>query len=391
MYYQEPYLKTFSARVLFSEVTDSGLLSIELDRTGFYPLGGGQPADQGWINGVPVVDVRKTEGIVRHLCEGKQVVEGPVECTIDWENRYDYMQQHTGQHIISAALSELHSCATVSVHMGSDFTTVEIEAEKISEEQVQVTELRANAIICENRHVTPRWTNSEDLPSESLRRPTTLKGDIRLVEIDGVDIVGCGGVHLHRTGEVGLIRAAGEETIRGHARLYWKIGKRAMDDYRAKSQIVKALVGKLSVPEGELIEVVERYETRIKDSQRQADLASQKYANQAGVSLLEKAPIITFRYDDEESDFLKQVVSGLPSDCDLPLCLVNCLQERLQWYIRVPMNMADEFSGFIKQLLTLIDGRGGGRGTLWQGVGTTLTGVDNFFEAFVSFVRDRME
>lgn len=236
LFYKDPYKQDFDGVVTGIETDEKKGVRILLDRTCFYPEGGGQPSDSGDLNGVPVLDVRKEGDEVVHLVSDTSAfaIGGMVHGVVDWERRYDFMQQHTGQHLISAAFFNTREINTVSVHLGEEISTVELDVEKIEDEILVEVERAANLAICMNRSISTEWVTDDELDTATLRRAPKVSGDIRVVSVEDLDRVACGGVHVGRTGEVGLVKLVGTELMRGHLRTIWKIGTRAYDDYQKK-------------------------------------------------------------------------------------------------------------------------------------------------------------
>ena len=250
--YQDPGKLEFKAEVLKIQ-KDKGGFGVLLDVTWFYPQGGGQPADKGWLNNLPVLDVREEGGKIYHYLS-RELKRGPVKARIDPESREEYKQQHTGQHIISAALWKIGGYKTVSVHMGADYTTVEIETPDITENELRQTEELAHKIICSNRDINIIITNPLEVNKYSLRKPCEVSGDIRLVQIRDFDSVACCGLHVKNTREIGLVKAIGIERIRGNTRISWKIGKRAYMDYDKKTITFEYLRNCLETGEDKFVE-----------------------------------------------------------------------------------------------------------------------------------------
>jgi alanyl-tRNA synthetase len=250
LYYQDADKSQFEALVI-DTVKDKKGWKIVLDQTCFFPEGGGQPADKGSIDNIPVLDVQKEDNVIYHYLPekpGSDTVQGK----IDMEWRGDFMQQHTGQHIISGALWQVGKYKTVSVHMGGDYTTIEIDAPEIPEEDLLETETLANRTINNNLPVRFIHTDHENTAKFPLRKPCTRQGKVRLVMIGNFDCVACGGLHFDTTGPVGLVKSIGVEKIRGNARISWKIGQRAFNDYRKKDAVIYRLKSLLSTNEDAL-------------------------------------------------------------------------------------------------------------------------------------------
>ncbi len=390
LYYDDNRRTEFEATLVNAQ-RDGDAWRIELDRTCFYPEGGGQPADEGTINGIPVADVRKDgERIVHVMPEQPQ---GPkVRGVVDWTHRYDYMQQHTGQHVLSASLLRAGGLNTVSVHLGDDYSTIEVDREEVPEHVLLKAEDLALEAIGKNTPVETAWVDRDELDAESLRRETTRTGKLRIVEIGGVDRVACGGVHVSRTGELVLARLIRTEKIRGHMRTYWKIGRRAVLDYRMKTTIVSQLVDDLSVPDDGVIERVRQLQSNLVDLGRElSEVRKEMAANAAERAVANASPagagrVAVEEFHDREKDFLKQVAVMLLEEPSLYFCLTNRAEGRLQWVAGCGEGADLDFGAFKREILPLIDGKGGGKPPLWQGVGTRVDGAGGFLQAFPRLV-----
>jgi alanyl-tRNA synthetase len=395
LFYSDPYTTEFEATVLGIEEDKKGAV-VQLDRTAFYPEGGGQPADLGSIGSAPVKDVKKRDGEVLHYVDKPLdgIEEGTVlTCRIDWERRFDYMQQHSGQHLLSAVLYRDFGYQTVSVHQGSEDTTIEIDAEALKESEILQIEERVLELIGENRPIRSFWVNEDDLSSYDLRREPKVSGSIRIVEVEGYDAVACGGVHTARTGEVRLVRHAGTEKIRGRTRLYWKIGARAVDDYREKSRIVAELVDLFSSPQQELVSRIgasaqELVELRREYSRLEGRTAALEAERLLAASAVESAEedllLITVSYSGEGKEFLRKVAEQVAQEPRAAFCGTNESEKGLQWVIALGEKAEEsiDFNQKKGELLTAIDGKGGGKPPIRQGIGQNPEGVADLFAAF---------
>jgi alanyl-tRNA synthetase len=239
LYYTDSYLTDFQARVV--DRSPDGL-RLYLDRTAFYPASGGQPHDTGLLAGVPVTEVVDEGDRIAHLTAAP--VEGvEVECRVDWPRRFDHMQQHTGQHLLSATIIELYGIPTVSFHLGEDISTIDLVTSALDPEQVIAAERRANERVVENLPVTVTYETPEE--ARDLRVPSDRQGLLRIVTIQGLDRIACGGTHVRATGEVGPVLIRRLERIRGNVRLEFLCGARALRrtraDFDALSRIARTL------------------------------------------------------------------------------------------------------------------------------------------------------
>jgi alanyl-tRNA synthetase len=225
LYYTDCYVRQFRARV----VDRSGDI-VYLDRTAFYPTSGGQPFDTGSIAGVEVLDVIDEGERVAHKTAAP-VPDGEVECTVDWDRRFDHMQQHTGQHLLSAVFAASFGAGTVSFHMGAESCTIDLDKPALKPEEVSAAERLANACVFENRPVAISFVDAA--AAEGLRKPSERAGTLRIIAIDGVDRSACGGTHVRATGEIGPILVRKLERIRNSLRVEFVCGGRAVRRARA--------------------------------------------------------------------------------------------------------------------------------------------------------------
>jgi alanyl-tRNA synthetase len=234
LYYTDSYLRDFTARI--AERSADGSV-VYLDRTAFYPSSGGQPFDTGSIAGVRVLDVVDEDDRIAHRV-ASPVETDAVECAIDWGRRFDHMQQHTGQHLISAVFEELFGLRTVSFHLGAESATIDLEGVAVDARALQDVERRANEIIYENRPVTVRFENAAE--AQGLRKATDREGTLRIIAIDHLDRSACGGTHVRATGEIGAVLLRKTEKIRQATRVEFLCGARAIRrahaDYDALSK-----------------------------------------------------------------------------------------------------------------------------------------------------------
>ena len=238
LYYQDCYLRSFAASVV--EVGEDGIVAY-LDRTAFYPASGGQPFDVGFLGSAAVVDVVDEEDRIAHRLD-RPLMPGLIEARIDWSRRFDHMQQHTGQHLLSAVFEELFGIKTLSFHMGSEVSTIELGAPALDAGQIEAAEMRANELIAENREV--HITFEEAAAVEGLRKASKRSGRLRIVSIDSLDRSACGGTHVRRTGEIGAALIRKSDKVRGNIRIEFVCGLRAIaaarSDFDALTAVARA-------------------------------------------------------------------------------------------------------------------------------------------------------
>ena len=393
LYYRDTTILEFPARV-DRVIREDGRTVVTLDQTAFYPEGGGQPADRGTLNGHAVVHVRKDHDEIVHILadpspdEIELATGDTVNGVVDGTHRRDYMQQHTGQHIISAALLSICGYNTVSVHLGAEYTTIEVDAPAISSTDLAAVEEQANSTIERALPVTSTWVTDAEIPSHSLRRPPKVTGSIRLVTIGDVDCVACGGVHVDNTGKVRLVHAISTESIRGRARVSWKIGDRAITDYRMTSSLVRGLGEYLSTQPQQIDERVRRQEDRIRDTEAALKRERARIYRLIADSLISDEEThrgrrtITAEFLDEEKELLRGVSKVLSEQTGVAACLTNRLDDQLQWSIVIAPGAGVEYGELRDKLFPLIDAKGGGKPPMWQGMGAQPTAAGAFLAAF---------
>lgn len=394
LYYEDNRLAEFTARVLSAE-PEGQLHRVELNRTCFYPGGGGQPADRGTLNERAVLDVRKREGRIFHYLHDP-FPDREARGEIDWPWRFHFMQQHTGQHIISGCFARIDAVNTVSVHLGEETTTVEVDAPEISEEKTERIEEEANGVVRRNLPIESRWVDASELSRLSLRRPTDHSGAIRIVEIPGFDRVACGGVHVSETGKVGLIAYAGRDQIRGRVRLHWKIGNRAMKDYRMKSVLVNELAAEFSARPEEIVLRVRTLKDELKSTSSNLREAEERIARVTAEGLLAEARkvgsdaspvVVTGIFHGEGSGFLKRIAACLSEQPGVAFCAASREADRLLWCMGSGPSVSIPFDRIRTELLPLIDGKGGGKPPIYQGVGTRTGKAEDLLLRFAELVR----
>jgi alanyl-tRNA synthetase len=241
LYYTDSYLRGFNAQI--AELADEGR-TVYLDRTAFYPTSGGQPFDLGSIAGIAVIEVADEEERIAHKLAAP-VAAGAVECAIDWGRRFDHMQQHTGQHLLSAVFEESFRLKTVSFHLGAESATIDLEG-NADAATVQKAERRANEVVFENRPVAVSFEDSAE--AKGLRKPSERAGTLRVISIEGIDRSACGGTHVRSTGEIGAILIRKLEKIRSQTRVEFLCGGRAVRRARADYEALARAAQLFSAP-----------------------------------------------------------------------------------------------------------------------------------------------
>jgi alanyl-tRNA synthetase len=262
-YYTDAYRAEFTAAVV--ERSGDGI-RVYLDETAFYPTSGGQPHDLGTLGGVAVVDVVDEDDRIAHVLAAPiGAAEPRLVGRIDWVRRYDHMQQHTGQHLLSAAFEDLFGAKTVSVHFGPDSSTLDLDVESLTREQLVAAETRANELVCEARPVIV--TFEEAASAQGLRKATERVGTLRIVSIEGVDRSACGGTHVRSTAEIGTVLVRSSEKVRKTTRVEFVCGRRALRRARRDLDALSAIASSLSSSLDDAPAVVATQSERLRDAE----------------------------------------------------------------------------------------------------------------------------
>ena len=280
LYYDDAYTTRFTATPT-RRGEHRGRPAIELAATYFYPESGGQLADRGSLGGARVIDVQADEdGSVWHVIEGS-ADEGAFAAEVDWKRRFDSMQQHTGQHVLSAALERVAAAPTVSSHLGEERSSIEVEMGDVGWARVGEIEAAANAIVWEDRPIERHWITDSELSRYALRKPPPAEregsgGRIRIVEIPDWDVSACGGTHTRRTGEVGVIKILRWEKVRGHLRFEFVCGARALEDHAWRTEALVEGARRRTLKDRELLAHLERAAAERDELRKRLDELSER-------------------------------------------------------------------------------------------------------------------
>ncbi len=364
IYLEDSYCREFEARIrerlLYKEKP-----ALILDKTCFYPESGGQPHDTGWINEVRVVAVVEEGEEVIHLLE-KEVAGDWVRGKIDWKRRFDHMQQHAGQHILSQSFFELLKGETLSFHLGELVSTVEINIEEIDEDEVEKIERRANSIVFEDREIKTYFIPKENIDSIPLRKPPKKEGLIRVVEVSEYDYSACGGTHPKRTGEVGLIKILKWERIRGNLRFEFLCGSRAVEDYILKNRLLRELSRKFTVQDRDVLSSVEKVLTEVRDLKREnRRLLEQSIENEAQrVAREAEGKIIQEIFENRAVEEIRNLAIKLIKKGSFVVLYGIRGKERVHLILARSDEFGIDLRRFVGEISRLIEGKGGGQPSL---------------------------
>ncbi len=267
--YDDAYTTRFDARIA-GHGEHRGRPAVTLETTYFYPESGGQEADRGTIGAARVIDVQVDDhGIVWHVLEGERPAVGDTaSAAIDWTRRFDHMQQHTGQHVLSAAFERELGAATVSSHLGEERNTIDIDRGTIDWADVERVERATNTIVWEDREVVRHWVDEEGVKRFRLRKPPQVTGRIRIVEVPEWDVSACGGTHVRRTGEIGIVKIVRWERVRDKVRIEFLCGARAWRDYAWRTEALVEAARRRTIHDTQVLAQLERAATERDDLAR---------------------------------------------------------------------------------------------------------------------------
>ena len=376
LYYQDPYLTAFTARVLSCEKSKSGW-AVVLDRTAFYPEGGGQPADHGTLGAVQVTDVHETKGVIFHTCDGPVEIGTQVAGAVDWPRRFDHMQQHSGEHILSGLLCSLYHCDNVGFHLGADTVTIDYNAE-LTWEQVMAAEKAANEVIWQDTPVDITFPAPDALARLNYRSKKALTGQVRIVAFPGADCCACCGTHVLRSGQVGLVKFLSVQKFREGVRIELLCGKRALEYLSKTWEQAKAIGQRLSVKPVDSEAAVERLEGELTSLKLRCTQLEESVFESIAKELAGKGDVMLFQ-PSMRPDSVRRLMDAVSKTCS-GLAAVFSGEEGHYAYA---LGRADgqDISPLVKAMNTALHGRGGGRNGFAQGsVETERSAIESFFK-----------
>lgn len=363
IYYDSAYSQEWTSIIQDIIPGEKGVY-VRLDETAFYPEGGGQPGDSGWIGEVRVRDTLSQNGEVLHLVEASPGAPGSeVRCRLDWERRFDHMQQHSGQHLLSATVLDLLGAATLSFHLGEDYATIDVERAEWTQRELDTVEREVNIRIMRNLPVKSYFVSSEKAAKLPLVKAPSVEGQVRIVEIEGIEYNACGGTHVSATGELGLLKLLRAEKQKGNLRLTFKTGLRALDEFAMQTKVLSSLSSKLSTPKEELVERLEKWteEDRRKQSELNT-LRQQSDAYEAQQLLNEAAhtgsPIAKLFSDRNVKELQSLATALTASNARLPILFGSLTEFKL--ILAHGGEAGFSCGALFKEMLPAFGGRGGG-------------------------------
>lgn len=368
LYFHDPYLTGFSARVV-GHAEQQNRHGVALDRTAFYPEGGGQPPDYGMLNEVRVLDVQSdADGMVWHWLDGV-LDDDLVQGQIDWPRRFDHMQQHHGQHLLSAAFEELFHRRTTAFHLGTEYATIDLEGEA-GEAECLAAESRTNEIIWEDRPVEARFVTADELARLPLRKPPAVEGPVRVVSVPDFDHSACGGTHPRSTGTVGLLHIRRRERRGGDTRVEFVCGGRVLRDLRTRGALLQRLGTMFTAGLDDLEPAVHKLREQEESARKRlAHLTGQLLFHQAGRVAAEASAtrgVAGIMRDDLTLDEARQL-ARLVAEAGVT-AVIGVRGDKAQVVMARPASDSSVDCGrIIKEVLSRVGGRGGGQAAAAQG------------------------
>ncbi len=392
LYFDDCRLTEFEARVMERRTFD-GKPAVILDQTAFYPESGGQPPDHGTLDGADVVNVQEDgERIVHVLTQEIAAAPGAaVRGKVDWARRFDHMQQHSGQHVLSQAFDSLLNGRTLSFHLGAEGASVEIGLTKVDPADLRRVEEEANRIVFEDREVKTQFVPQERVHEVPLRKPPKVEGIIRVVEIGGYDWSACGGTHVRRTGEIGLIKVVSEERIRGNLRFEFLCGGRALRDYGVKNGVARELALKFNVPPADVPASVERLGTELKDVKRRLKKAEERLAGFEAAEFAAKAQgkVVSAVLDDRSPEAARALALAITRSGEFIVVFGAKSAERAHVIAARSEKIALDLRPLAGILGPMLNGRGGGGPSLIEVAGDVKADLSAAVAKAVEFARAR--
>lgn len=366
LYYHDAYLRAFDARVTDCRPGRDGQYLITLDRTAFYPEGGGQPADWGRLGPVRVLDVHEKQGEILHSCDGPLTPGDSVHGEIDWPRRFDHMQQHSGEHIVSGMLCAAFHCDNVGFHMGADSVTIDYNAE-IPWEAVLDIEQRANRYIWENHPIEITWPDAETLAALPYRSKKALEGPVRITAFPGADMCACCGTHVATSGQVGLVKFIGWQKFRSGVRLELLCGQRALDYLSDCWAQARAIGQALSVKPQDSFAAVERLQEELRQTKERAAALEEELFRHLAETYRGAGDVLLLR-PAMSSDSLRRLCDTVAQGCGGRCAVFAGTDGDYRWAIVHP---GQDIRPLVKELNQALHGRGGGRDGFAQGSAAT--------------------
>ena len=376
LYDENSYIREFDARVLSCEEGKNGY-EVVLDESAFFPEGGGQPADQGFLEDALVTDVRDKKDYVLHICSQSLKPGSLVHGRIDWERRFLHMQQHSGEHIFSGIVHRLHGYDNIGFHMGKDFVTVDFSG-LLTEEEIAEAEKQANTVVLTNERILAEYPCARELETLEYRSKKEIDGAVRIVTVPGADVCACCGTHVKRTGEIGPIKVTSSEHYKTGIRLTLEIGWRALEDYEEKHRNVKAISALLSVKPEETAAAVQKQQELMQELRLQNNGLKQRLFEMMVKEIPEGQEKTVIFEDGLNAVEIRKLADMLSERTGLAAVFSGSDGEGYKYVV---CSRQKDAAALGKDLNRELNGRGGGKNPMIQGsVQAEKAEIREFFE-----------
>jgi alanyl-tRNA synthetase len=389
LYYNDSHLIEFEAQVIDITERVSGWTAVTLDRTAFYPTGGGQPSDTGALGNARVMECTDEGETILHVIQGPTPKIGDtIKGRVDWPRRLDHIQQHSGQHILSQALVSLYDAPTRSFRVMESVCEIDVDLINPTEERIERAVELANNVIWEDRPMITKEVTSEEAAQLPLRKEPAREGSLRLIEIEGFDLTPCGGTHATHTGEVGIIAVRSWERAKGLTRIEWVAGRRALEDYRRANKSARSIAALFSTGRDDapkmaarMLEENKQLHHRLKPleeiaSRAEADrLHAEAEPNATGVR------VISMMYEHRDAESLRMIAQSLISQPKVVALLGSSDDDTARIVFARSPDASGDMNALMKTACTLLDGRGGGKPELAQGGGKNVDKLNDALRA----------
>jgi alanyl-tRNA synthetase len=358
IYYNNPYLAKWETDV--EEVIErDGKYYVTLAETTFYPEGGGQPSDKGTIDGIEIIDLIEEDGAIYHVLSAAPS-DKKVICEIDWSRRFDHMQQHTGQHLLSAVFYNMYKGETSSFHLGEDYVSIDISLGEISTDMANTVESAVNEYIYKDLQVKTYIIQPDEVSKYPLRKLPPAEDSIRIVEIDSIDYSPCCGTHVTRTGELGIIKILKTEKYKGITRVYFKCGFRALFDFQNKNNIISALSKHFSAPESELPARAEVLFNELNNANKEIKDLREQLSHYEAMDIIKDSneKVISKTFDSKSFVDVQLITKHILNEGDYLIIAASIPDKRLMFTHRGSFEV--NCGKIFKEHLAQYNGKGGG-------------------------------
>lgn len=393
IYLENPYLREIDSRII-DKIYKDGKYYIKLNRTIFYPhLSGGQPGDKGTINGVQVLEVYEEESDIIHVVK-ENIHSDKVILNIDWENRLDNMQQHTGQHLLSAAFYKLYNGETVGFHIGQDYVYIDVTLPELLEDEAEKIEIYANRIISSNFEIKSYYIEKNDISKIPVRKQPTVNSNIRIVEIDNIDFSPCAGTHLRSTGEIGLVKIRKWEKYKGNVRIEFVCGNRALFDYRWKNKAIRDIGLLLSSKDTDVFHKVQLLFHQKEELEKKNKDLKEELLKYKGEELLMNSvkingtSFVAKIFDDIDLKEINAISNYLVnSKSNLVQIYGSSYENKGQFLVSITKDLKINLKEVFKEVSNEFEIKGGGSPHIIQG-GCSLKDLDKLLNRFLEIMKN---